>query len=182
MTRFPIPFLKRLARDRRGVSAVEFALIAPAMIAFYFGMAEVTQALLAERRAGHVASAVGDLVTQTSNVNQNDIDDIFAIATTIMRPFPAATELQIRVTSISSDASNVAKVDWSKTKGMTALAAGSTIVVPSGVLSASQSVVMSEVTYSYDSPVNFFIPNAVTFTRKFYLRPRKSDKVLWSTS
>jgi hypothetical protein len=36
---------------------------------------------------------------------------------------------------------------------------------------------MSEVTYDYDSPVDFFMPNAVTFNRKFYLRPRKSDEV-----
>lgn len=177
-----IAFLKRLAKDRRGVSAVEFALIAPAMIAFYFGMAEATQALLAERRAGHVASAVGDLVTQVSKVNQQDIDDIFAIATTIMQPYPAATELQIRVTSISSDDANVAKVDWSKAKNMTPLTAGSVQTVPGGVLSKNQSVVMSEVSYAYDSPVNFFIPNAVTFSRKFYLRPRKANKVSWSTS
>ena len=65
---------------------------------------------------------------------------------------------------------------------MTALASGATMTVPSGVLNANQSVVMSEVSYSYSSPVNFFIPDAVTFTRKFYLRPRKTAKVAWSTS
>ena len=30
--------LKRLLRDRRGVSAIEFALIAPVMITIYFNM------------------------------------------------------------------------------------------------------------------------------------------------
>ena len=55
---------------------------------------------------------------------------------------------------------------------------GATVTgIPSGVISAGQSVVMSEVTYSYDSPVDMLMPNAVTFSRKFYLRPRKSDKV-----
>jgi hypothetical protein len=49
--------------------------------------------------------------------------------------------------------------------------------VPSGVIAANQSVIVSEVTYDYDSPVNFFMPNAVSFNRKFYLRPRKSDEV-----
>ena len=39
--------LKRLRRDERGVSAVEFALIAPVMILFYFGLAEVTQVMIA---------------------------------------------------------------------------------------------------------------------------------------
>ena len=33
--------LTRLRGDRRGVSAVEFALIAPVIIVFYFGLAEL---------------------------------------------------------------------------------------------------------------------------------------------
>ena len=37
--------------------------------------------------------------------------------------------------------------------------------------------VTHELNYSYDSPVDMMMPNAVTFSRKFYLRPRKSDKV-----
>ncbi|MDP1737215.1 MAG: pilus assembly protein [Caulobacter sp.] len=173
-----IRFLKSLGRDRRGVSAVEFALIAPVMIAFYFGMAEITQALLAERRAGHAASAVGDLVAQSSSVSDSDLTDIFAIAMTIMQPYET-TSLKMRVTSVTGDAAGVPKVDWSSASGMTALTAGATVAgVPTGVVSAGQSVVMSEISYSYDSPVDFMVPNAVTFTRKFYLRPRKSDKVV----
>ena len=172
-----IRFLAKLRRDNRGVSAVEFALIAPAMIAFYFGLAEITQALLAERRAGHAASAIGDLVAQSSTISSTEITDIFSIATTIMKPYPTNT-LKMRVTSVSANASGVTTVDWSSAQGgLTAYTAGASITVPSGVIAANQSVVMSEVQYSYDSPVDFFMPSAVTFDRKFYLRPRKSDKV-----
>ncbi len=56
--------LKRLLQDRRGVSAIEFALIAPVMITIYFGLIEFSQGYMAERRAGHVASMVADLVAQ----------------------------------------------------------------------------------------------------------------------
>ena len=104
--------LKRLGRDRRGVSAVEFALIAPAMIAFYFGLAEITQALLAERRAGHAASAIGDLVAQSSTISNTEISDIFQIATTIMQPYPTNT-LQMRVTSVKANAAGATTVAWS---------------------------------------------------------------------
>ena len=172
-----ISFLRKLGRDRRGVSAVEFALIAPAMVASYFGMAEITQALLAERKAAHVASAIGDLVSQSSSVSSSDITDIFSIAATIMQPY-STTTLKMRVSSVTADSAGVAKVDWSSGSGLTALTSGSTVTdIPGGVISAGQSVVMSEVTYSYDSPVDMMMPNAVTFSRKFYLRPRKSDKV-----
>ena len=172
-----ISFLRKLGRDRRGVSAVEFALIAPAMVASYFGMAEITQALLAERKAAHAASAIGDLVSQSSSVSSSDITDIFSIAATIMQPY-STTTLKMRVSSVTADGAGVAKVDWSSGSGLTALTSGSTVIdIPGGVISAGQSVVMSEVTYSYDSPVDMMMPNAVTFSRKFYLRPRKSDKV-----
>lgn len=170
-------FLNRLRRDKRGVSAVEFALIAPAMIAFYFGLAEITQALLAERRAGHAASAIGDLVAQSSSITSSEITDIFSIATTIMKPYPT-TSLKMRVTSVSANASGTTTVDWSSAQGgLTAYSTGAAITVPSGVIAANQSVIVSEVQYSYDSPVDFFMPSAVQFDRKFYLRPRKSDKV-----
>lgn len=168
--------LKKLGRDRRGVSAVEFALIAPAMIAFYFGLAEITQALLAERRAGHAASAIGDLVAQSSSITNSEVSDIFQIATTIMKPYPT-TSLKMRVTSVSANSSGVTTVDWSNGSGLTPYTTGASITVPSGVISASQSVIVSEVQYSYDSPVDFFMPDAVQFDRKFYLRPRKSDRV-----
>ena len=47
--------LKRFSRDRRGSAAVEFAFIAPIMLLMYFGLAEMTQAMMASRRAHHVA-------------------------------------------------------------------------------------------------------------------------------
>jgi Flp pilus assembly protein TadG len=171
-----IGLLSRLRRDKRGVSAVEFALIAPALIAFYFGLAEFTQAMMAERRASHVASSMGDLVAQSTQISNSTITDIFTIGSTIMSPFPTDT-LKMRLTSVTANSSGTPKVDWSNGSGMSALSTGSTVTLPSGLVSAGQSVIMSEVTYTYDSPVDQFIPGTITFTKKFYLRPRKSDQV-----
>ena len=54
----------RLGRDERGVSAVEFAMLAPVLIGFYFGMAEFCQGFMAQKRMGHVTSMVADLVAR----------------------------------------------------------------------------------------------------------------------
>lgn len=169
---------RRLLRDRRGVSAVEFALIAPMLLVLYAGLSELCQAMIAERRAGHVASAIGDLVAQTETVSTGDLNDIFAIGKTIMNPFPQAP-LKARITSITADANKTTKVDWSRGSGMGALAAGASVTVPLD-LAAGDSVVMAETSYAYTSPIKYILPNAMNFEETFYLRPRRSDKVLCS--
>lgn len=166
--------LTRLKRDERGVSAVEFALIAPLLIVFYFGMAEITQALMADRRAGHAASAIGDLVAQTDKVSNAEIDDIFLIAEKIMKPFSADT-LKVRVSSISQNTSGVRSVDWSRPKGMSQLS--SVPSLPNGLIANGQSIIVAEVSYTYESPVEYVIQEGITLNKTYYLRPRKSDKV-----
>ena len=166
--------LARLRSDNRGVSAVEFAMIAPVLITFYFGLAELTQAMMVERRTNHAIAAVGDLVTQTSSLTNAELDDIYTIAEAIMKPFPA-DGLQMRVTSVSQNGAGVKTVDWSDGDGMTPLLLAPTM--PNGLVANNQSVVIAEISYTYESAVKFIVPDGITFTKTYYFRPRKSDKV-----
>ncbi|MBP8248028.1 MAG: pilus assembly protein, partial [Phenylobacterium sp.] len=70
-------WLRRFRDDREGVSAVEFALIAPIMILFYFGMAEICQGFMAQKRTQHVASTIADLVAQRETISTATLTDIF---------------------------------------------------------------------------------------------------------
>jgi Flp pilus assembly protein TadG len=174
-----LPLIRRLRRDERGVSAVEFAFIAPVLILFYFGMAELTQALLADRRSSHVASSIGDLVAQDDNLTGADIADIWKIGAIVMSPFDTTT-LQMRVTQISSNAANVATVDWSKNNNWADRSQGSTVTPPAGVISANQSVIMAETVYTYTSTFQYVMKTPVTFTKTYYLRPRRVDKITYT--
>ena len=169
-------FLKRLKGDRRGVSAVEFALIAPVLIVFYFGIAELTQAMMADRRTSHVASSIGDLVAQDDTITNAEMTDIFNIGGIVMSPFNTSS-LKMRVSEITSNSANVSKIAWSDASNNTALTVGNTVTVPTGIISANQSVIMAEVSYTYDSPVDYVMPSPVTFTKVYYLRPRRTDTV-----
>ena len=112
----PTSLFARFGVDRRGVSALEFALIAPILILTYFGVGELCEAMMAQRRTAHAASAIGDLTAQASSVATSDVSDIFAAATDILTPFPT-TPLKMRLTSVTGNASAVPKVDWSCTQG-----------------------------------------------------------------
>lgn len=168
--------IARFARDRRGVSAVEFALIAPLMIAFYFGVTEFCQGFMAQKRMTRSAASVADLVAQTDVVTKDELADILAIGQTIMQPYSTST-LTLRVSSVTRGTNGVAKVDWSAGTGVTPLAKQSTVTVPADILANGESIIMSESTYGYTSPVQYLMPGVTEFDGKFYSRPRKVDKV-----
>ncbi|WP_340647343.1 TadE/TadG family type IV pilus assembly protein [Phenylobacterium sp.] len=172
--------LRRLIKDRRGAAAVEFAFIAPVMILMYYGLAELTQGMMADRRASHVASAIGDLVAQDTAINTGEMNDIFNVGKAIIAPFPTAG-LSMRVTSIRKDANGAIQVMWSKSSGsMGVLTTVSS--VPAGLITNNESVILAEASYVYNSTTKQVLPNALTFSQKYYLKPRKTAQVAWSTS
>lgn len=181
MTRIILRGLAALRRDQRGVSAVEFALIAPILILIYFGLAELAQAMTVQRRVSHAAAAVGDLVSQNENVAITDTEmtDILAAASKIVDPYPTAP-LKLRITSVTGNASGEPRVDWSD--GATGLAAYAHCATVPGfpatlITMAGENVIMAEAAYAYTSPIAKVIPNGLNFSDKFYLKPRKVNKV-----
>ena len=173
----PHPSLRaRLRGDLRGVSAVEFALLAPVMIAFYFGLAEFCQGYMAQKRMGHASAVVADLVAQSDAITSTEASDIFKVADLVMQPF-SSSPLKQRASSLTRDSYGVVRVDWSQGSGMTERSTGSTVTIPDGLIENGESVIMTEVTYDYDSPVDYLMPSITRFSQTYYLRPRTVDKV-----
>jgi Flp pilus assembly protein TadG len=169
--------LKRIRKDQRGSAAVEFALIAPVAILLYCGFAELTMAMMAERRAAHAASVVADLVTQNTQLHFADIDDMYTIGSSIMHPFPAGP-LKLRISSVTADANAVPQMTWSRGYGgFGPLPAGKVTGFPANLLVAGDSVVEADVQYAFTSPLKMVLPNGLTFKTSFYLRPRRSPSV-----
>jgi len=190
MTRRPSRFrktafsLKSFWRDRRGVSAIEFALIAPVLVLMYCGFAETTQAMMAQRRLSNITSQIGDLVAQGTQTGPSKMTDIFNIGNLIMAPYPTAP-LKMCVYSVISDATGKDTVAWVKTNpagvGMAGCPAANAVVtnIDVAVLPASQSVIVARASYDYTSPIQLVMPTTMTFKRSYYLRPRRTDSVAW---
>ncbi len=172
-------FIPRLSRDTRGVSAVEFAMIAPLIILFYFALVDVSMLIQADRRLTTTASTVGDLVAQDNATNDSDMDDIFAAAKAVMEPFDA-TLVKMRVSSLRMDASGDIEVTWSKAWNDSPLSCGSSYTVPDGVLTPGESVILSQVELEYTPKIGKFLSGSKQLQDHFYLRPRRSLEVTYT--
>ena len=168
--------LRRLANDERGVSAVEFAMLLPLMMTLYLGGVEVSQAVAVDRKVTLIARTVGDLVAQTTTVNNSDMTNILAAATAVAAPY-SDTNLKVVVSRVDVDAQSVAKVVWSDTKNGTKRTVGSTVTLPTALNTASTSLIWAETQYAYTPTVGYVITGTLNLTDQIYMRPRLSDTV-----
>lgn len=171
--------LKALAKDERGVSAIEFAMVAPILIMAYLGLAELTLGMMASRRTSHLAATIGDLAAQSENLTSANINDLWAIGNSMLEPF-STTPLQMRLTCVTM-VSNVATVQWSHGKGGLADRTGSVPEITTAQISNGESLIMTEVKYTYTSPFGNFLPTVFpgqrNFSEVFYHHPRNGAMV-----
>lgn len=171
------PWFQHFLKDQRGVSAMEFALIAPLMVVMFFGIAEITTWLQANRKMTTVASSVGDLVTQETQLTDGEIADIMNCAAAIMQPYDAGNAVVV-VSSVVADADGETTVAWSDSLHGAARAVGSDVTLPEGLVQPLQSVVMTEVSFTYQTVFGMFLTSGITASDAFYQKPRRSTHVV----
>lgn len=165
-------------RDRRGISAVEFAFVFPLMVLLYLGGTAVTQGIVIKRKTTLATRTVGDLVSQYTQIVNTDMTAIFNGATAVINPYPTGS-LSVIVSSVNIDASGNATIGWSDaTSNTTAHAVGSAVTLPTGiggVAMANTTVIWAEGTYAYTLPVGSAVlgTNSMTLSEQFFLRPRR---------
>ncbi len=173
---------RKFRKDRSGLAAVEFALIAPVMVTILLGLIELCNALSCHQKVTMLASTGADLVAQATTMTPSDMSNVFAAVNAIIYPF-SSTNASIVISSIVSDGQGGGKVDWSDAQNGTALTTGNPVTVPAGLMPKDQcatdacSVILAQVTYQYTSPFGKFIVGTVPMSDTFYARPRRSATV-----
>lgn len=166
----------RLVRDERGLSAVEFAMLLPLMLALFFGAVEISQAISADRKVSLTARTVADLLAQMPSVNNAEMTNSLNASAAVMAPYPA-NRLKVTVSSVSIDAQGKATVAWSDTLNGTARAKGADVALPSALAAPNSSLIWSEVEYSYTPVIGYVITGSLALKDQIYMRPRLSQTV-----
>lgn len=174
--------VKRAAEAEDGIAATEFALLLPIMVGLFFGMLEISDALMASRRVYTAVNSLTDLVAQERDVTTAELDQIMIGVQNMLAP-PSGSTVTLRVTSVIRDPANAARimVQWSRdSEGGTPYAVGSTFseLPDPTVVNASASLVVGEIDYNHQSNLtHMFIRSPRLFDLLVTRWPRRSAEV-----
>lgn len=177
--------LRRLILDRRGIGGVEFAIIAPILIALYITCFELTIGFSVSKRVTRAAGTVADLVTQQSEVSKAFLGTMVDVSKAIFVPYnSSASNISLKLTGISVDSTGTPKVVWSwdQSNGKP-YAVGTTVTgVPTEMKTADTFLVRSELSVPHE--LLMFLPGVVsaetrsiTIGRTYFYRQRVGDSV-----
>ncbi|MGB8398808.1 MAG: TadE/TadG family type IV pilus assembly protein [Bradyrhizobium sp.] len=175
------PRLAEFAGDRRGLAAVEFAMVVPLMLVMFFGVVEFSSGVAVDRKVTLVARTLSDLTSQSTSVTDTDIAGFIITANAILTPY-SATPLRATITELYIDPlTHAARVQWSK--GSAPRAAGSPVSIPAALRIDGTYLIFSEVSYLYVPTVGYVMARSgITLSDFSYTRPRQSSCVLYSTT
>lgn len=175
----PVKFLK----NKDGIAAIEFGLIAPVMIFMYFGMAEVASAISVDRKVSHSANVAGDLTTQSEAISAVEMADILAATIRVMDVPTSTEENAQRAKLIIEIASYARDEDGAVTNMGTATLNGpfptsfNADNLDDRILSDASGIVVARVSYNYDPLKLRYTSTNIDLNETFMLKPRKSEYV-----
>ena len=190
----------RLARSRQGVAAVEFAFVAPVLLALYFVTLEVSHAIETNKKVGRAASMIADLITQQSCVTSTSLDAIMQIGEATLQPYDRS-RLAVHVTGIQISDEDTPKVTvaWSRMMAATGATApdpdekaDDPTTVPTELKIRNTFLVRVQTTLDY-RPIIAWSADAkqtlglmaafdnINMAEQYYLRPRMSNSIDYNT-
>ena len=171
------PLIKRIIENKDGVAAIEFAFVAPVMIALYIGLAEVSLLISADRNVSHAASVTGDLATQEENLDPTEVEDIFNATLAVLGTnYNESQRVSIDMISFEVDgAGNTQEVGYAKlgTGFATKFDSAGTSAT---LLNQTSGLIVTRIKYEYHSPSRTYVQTP-SLTETFMLKPRKSKSI-----
>lgn len=171
--------MTRMVADRRGVSAVEFALIAPLMILMYLGTVEVAMVLMIDRKVTNVTSTIGDLVSRTEDVSESELEEIFKAGGAVMEPYDdAGLEMQVYSVVLEDAEESEYCLDWQQGSASTVAALTDAPGIPENLLTVENTgILVAKASYEYTPPFSRIFSDSIVLGSTLYFSPRKSMKV-----
>jgi len=172
----PISQLRGFARNRRGIAAVEFAIILPFMLVLYLGSIEAGNGLAVQFKAALASRAVADLASQYTSINNSTMTGILNAAATVVAPY-SASGMVVTISEITTNASGQGTITWSDSLNGTAHTVGQSVTLPTALQIANTSLIWSEVTYPYQPSLGMVMTGTINIYQSSYFYPRLATSI-----
>jgi Flp pilus assembly protein TadG len=170
---------RRFARDREGVSAVEFAIVLPFMLTLYLGSVELGEGYQIQYKVTETARTVTDQASQYISIDSSTMSSILGASSTIVSPYSTGgmvvTVSQVQIAANASTGT----ISWSCSLNGTARAKNSSVTLPADLQNPSSAVnvIFGEVTYPYTPTLGYAITGTITMYETSWFYPRLVQSV-----
>ena len=179
--------LRRLWRDRAGVSLVEFALVVPIFSLLILGGTEVARYVMLNQKLDRLATTASDLTAQEDAITAAELTNIFEASRNVTWPFSVQTSGMVIVSSVGQVSGQTRVLwqrrcpgngcTWSGTQTFTSRVGtqGGVATMPAGfTVSPTDNVIIAEVFYNFAPFLWQWMPAGVVYHSAF-TRPRLSN-------
>lgn len=178
-----IEWCRRLAQERRGVAATEFAILAPVLLLLYLGGVQLMDAIGAYRKVTTTVRALADLSTQSEQVTPSEMGAILAGSRQIMSPY-STTGSTLYVVAIDFDAQanpTITWVCWQTTSASCGTSYGNVTVnslkIPTALKVPNTTLLYSSLAYRYVPAVGGAFASSISMGDGLFMSPRRSPAV-----
>lgn len=169
---------RRLWRDRRGLAAVEFALVLPILLLLSLGAVEVGRLALLGLKLQHAADTIADLASREATLSAASLAAMLDAARHIAQPFDISADGVVIVSGVGVDNGGPPTVLWQQrgagslavTSGIGAVG-GRAALPPALVVRDGDTVIVAEIHFRYRGWLMRLAP-AATLRRIAFHRPR----------
>jgi Flp pilus assembly protein TadG len=173
--------LRRFAAAKRGIAAVEFALILPFMALMYLGGFEVMEEISCNRQVALTASTVASIVSQYSTISQSEtMPGILAASTSVLSPFSSSNAV-VTVSLITIDSTGKATITWSQAMNGSGRTVGSTVTLPASLDTPNSYLILGETSYAYTPTIDYLHRGTMTLYSSIYMLPRQPGTITLTT-
>lgn len=176
--------VRHLVRDRRGVGATEFAIVAPLMLLLYLGGVQVMDAVSAYRKVTIAVRALADLSTQNEQVTPAEMGAILSGARQVMTPYSTANAT-LSIVAIDIDAAKNPAITWVCVKNAASTSCGAShpgltiasVPVPAALRVPGTSLLYSKMTLGYVPIAGGTFVGTIPMSDSLFMSPRRSAAV-----
>ncbi|MCZ7470574.1 pilus assembly protein [Agrobacterium sp. O3.4] len=170
----------RFVKDRRGVGAVEFAILFPILLALYVTSFELTIGYNTYKRASSASATINDLISKTGSVDKAYLKNMQNVAAAVFAPY-STKGLKLKISGIAIDKQKQAKITWSwDEKDQRPYAVGSAVTVPTRLLIENSFLIHVELSIPHE--LLMFMPDiassgvrSITIGRDYFFKQRDAE-------